>query len=62
MSKDWLYYDQLQWGVTKNVCLKFRYSEKATKFEKWNIFSVFVAFSEYPNFNKDKCPNFQKHI
>ena len=48
--------------------LKFRYSEKSTKFEKnlplkiwrywvvsnfkWKIFSNFVAFSEYPNFIK----------
>ena len=48
--------------------LKFKYSEKATKFEKnlphkiwcysvtlnfnWKIFSNFVAFSEYPSFKK----------
>ena len=44
--------------------LKFGYSEKATQFEKifhlkfdvtenfkWKIFSNFLAFSEYPNFN-----------
>ena len=40
--------------------VKFGYSEKATKFEKifhlkfdvTEMFSNFVAFSEYPNFNK----------
>ena len=53
--------------VHKNLDLKFKYSEKAKKFEKnlplkiwhysvtsnfkWKIFSNFVAFSEYPNFN-----------
>ena len=42
----------------EKLALKFGYSEKATKFEKifhlkfdaTQIFSNFVAFSEYPNF------------
>ena len=53
----------------KGLFVKFRYCEKATKFEKnlphkigrysvmsnftWKIFSNFVAFSEYPNFITD---------
>ena len=53
------------------LLLKFRYSEKAAKFEKnhllkiWRysltsnfkrkIFSNFVAFSEYPNFKRCPC-------
>ena len=45
---------------SNDLLLKFGYSEKATKFEKnfhlkfdvTEMFSNFVAFSEYPNFNK----------
>ena len=58
-------YEGLTLSTVNVFSIKFGNSEKATKFEKIfhvKIFSNFVAFSEYPNFNIAAVSNFMIHV